>query len=209
MSLNQSKKGSLFQRVVSLLVKPADFFNEVKHSSNEREPILWFGVSVAVYILFSLILSYFALSTFDGSSLGIPSDVMEDVVDQKWAEVLIGVVATGLFVLLTLWLMPLWHWLVQKMGVNVPKYQTVKALLYPAVPAYLFSWLPWVSLIALLVSLYAYYKAFKILLEINTKQIVLFSIVASIIGVVLLLVLSMFVVLFVSMTGLLVVPGLD
>ncbi len=209
MNSSMSKKGSLFQRVVSLLIKPADFFNEVKHSSDEREPIVWLLVSVAGYSLFSLILSYFVLSTFNGSGLGIPSDVMESAVNQKWAEVLIDIVVTVLYLLLTILLMPLWHWLVQKVGVKAPKYQTVKALLYPAVPLYLLGWIPLVSLIGFAVCIYAYYKAFKILLEMNTWQIVLFSIMTLVAGIAMLLVLSTFVVLFFSTTGLLVIPGLD
>lgn len=186
-----SKKGSLFQRIVSLLVKPADFFNEVKHSTDEKEPVVWFLVSIAAYVVFSLVLSYFFLSSFDGSSLGISSDVMDKVIDQKWTEVLVGVATTGLFLLLTVLLMPLWHWIVRKVGVTAPKYQTVKAVLYPAVPLYLFSWIPFVSLIALVVSIYAYYKALQILLGMNHKQMILFSLGTLIIGMVLFLVISM------------------
>lgn len=195
----KKKQDNLFSKVKLLLFHPSQFFELVKNEKNEWASIKWAFVSVFVYglmtsimvLLFQdLIANYFA-------SWGYWSKLFEPMTAYGGILLVFGMVVSQVV------LLPVFHWLVTKLGGNAPHYQTAKAIFYSNTRYFLLAWIPIAGLFAWLLSLHAEFVGLKLLQKINLKQFIVYFIASMFVWLLAALLLSVFLIILVAVIVLL------
>ncbi len=195
----KSSKGSVWAKLSLLLFHPTQFFESVKDEKDEWVSIKWAFGSFFVFGLLSAVLVWLFQNFFTSviASLGVFSSFIgtQSDVNGLWIFVLLIIAQIAL--------LPIFHWLVGKLGGKQPRHQTAKAIFYALVPYFLGGWIPFLGILSWFWSIYVEYAGLKVLQKFDLKKYILYVIGSLLIWVVLLAILAIPLIILVAIAVLL------